>query len=222
MTMLRRLAARLAVSALAVGLVGGPAAAQTDWPRRPVRVVVPFAAGSGTDFIVRAIAERLSRQLGQQFVVEHRGGAAGALGTEGVVRSPADGYTVLMTPQAPVVVIPNLRKLPYDPLKDLVGVSRMGEVIAGFAVYSGLGVNNIQEFVALAKKKPGEITFVSAGVGSVTRSPRSLGGVARSTGSSVDRVPPSIGLPVTQAPRAGLVGDVTRPLADGTRRHPFG
>ncbi|MGE0226563.1 MAG: Bug family tripartite tricarboxylate transporter substrate binding protein [Acetobacteraceae bacterium] len=158
-------------AAVGLGWGGNQALAQTqtqtDWPTRPVRLVIPYPAGSGTDFIVRALAERLSRQLGQQFVVEHRGGAGGTLGTEAVVRSTPDGYTVLMTPQAPIVVLPNLRKLAYDPLKDLTAVARMGEVIAGFAVHPSLGVKNMAEFVALAKQKPGEITFVSAGVGTV-------------------------------------------------------
>lgn len=145
----------------------GLASAQTDWPTRPVRVVVPYPPGSGTDFIVRGVAERLSRQLGQQFVVEHRSGASGTLGAESVARASADGYTILMSPQAPIVVLPNLRKVAYDPMKDFVGVSRMGEVIAGFAVHPSLGVKNMAEFIALAKQKPGQITFVSAGVGSV-------------------------------------------------------
>ena len=157
------------ILALCAGLLSqsGPANAQTAWPTRPVRVVIPYAPGSGTDFVIRSLAERLSVGLGQQFVVEHRGGASGALGTEAVARAAADGYTVLMTPQAPITVIPNLRKLPYDPLKDFIAVARMGEVIAGFAVHPSLGVKNMAEFVALAKKKPGYITFVSAGVGSV-------------------------------------------------------
>lgn len=152
---------------LAVNGAQAQTQAQTAWPTRPVRVIVPYAPGSGTDFIVRSVAERLSRQTGQQFVVEHRGGSSGALGTEAVVKSSPDGYTLLMTPQAPVVVIPHLRKLPYDALKDLVGVARFGQVIAGFAVHPSLGVTNMTEFVALAKKQPGKITFVSAGVGSV-------------------------------------------------------
>lgn len=160
---------RSACLALILGVLAAsmPALAQTDWPARPVRVVIPYPPGSGTDFIVRALAERLSRQLGQQFVVEHRSGAAGTLGTEAVARSQPDGYTIMMSPQASITVAPNLRKLPYDPLKDFVAVSRMGEVIAGFAVHPSLGVRNLQEFIALAKQKPGQITFVSAGVGSV-------------------------------------------------------
>ena len=155
------------LAGLAAILSVGAAHAQPAWPTRPVRVIVPYAPGSGTDFIVRSIAERLSRQMGQQFVVEHRGGGSGALGTEAVVKATQDGYTLLMTPQAPIVVIPHLRKLPYDALKDLVGVARFGQVIAGFAVHPSLGVKNMAEFVALAKKQPGKITFVSAGVGSV-------------------------------------------------------
>lgn len=162
-----RIFAGLLVLSCAILGLSPTARAQADWPTRPVRVVIPYAPGSGTDFIIRAVAERLSRQLGQQFVVEHRSGAAGALGTEAVARSLPDGYTFLMTPQAPVVVIPNLRKLPYDGLKDLIGVARMGEVIAGFAVHPSLGVKDMAEFVALAKKRPGQFSFVSAGVGSV-------------------------------------------------------
>ncbi len=153
--------------AAGIGLNAGMAVAQVSWPTRPVRVIVPYAPGSGTDFIVRSVADRISRQTGQQFVVEHRGGGTGTLGTESVVKSAPDGYTLLMTPQAPIVVLPHLRKLAYDPLNDLVGVARFGEVIAGFAVHPSLGVKSIAEFVALAKKTPGKITFVSAGVGSV-------------------------------------------------------
>lgn len=150
------------------GLIGAtPAQAQTDWPTRPVRVIIPFPPGAGTDFIVRGVAEKVSKQLGQQFVVEHRSGASGTLGTESVARAVPDGYTVLIAPQSPITVQPSLRKLAYDPLKDFVGVSRIGEVVAGFAVHPSLGVKNLQEFIALAKRKPGQITFVSAGVGSV-------------------------------------------------------
>ena len=170
--MARRFALILATIGCLVAAAVAPAhaqtgQAQTDWPTRPVRVVIPYPPGSGTDFIVRAIAERLSRQLGQQFVVEHRSGAAGTLGTEAVARSAPDGHTIMLTPQAAMTVAPALRKLAYDPLKDFIAVSRMGEVIAGFAVHPSLGVKNLQEFIALAKQKPGQITFVSAGVGSV-------------------------------------------------------
>lgn len=138
-----------------------------DWPTRPVRVVVPYAPGAGTDFIVRAVAERLSRQTGQQFVVEHKGGAAGTVGTETVAKGPKDGYMILMTPQAPIQLIPHLRRLSYDPSTDLVVVGRMGESISGFAAHPSVGAKNLQEFIALARKNPGKYTFATAGVGSV-------------------------------------------------------
>lgn len=167
---------RQLIFALAAGLAGavpatlaGPALGQgaTDYPNRPVRMIVPYAAGGGTDFIARGTAERLSQQLGQQFVIEYRGGAAGALGTEAVVKSPPDGYTLLLTPQAPIQLLPHLRKLSYDPLKDLVPVGRMSTQIAGFAVHPSVGAKTMTEFVALAKQHPGKYTFGTAGVGSV-------------------------------------------------------
>src|SRR5262245_23738321 len=136
---MRKIERRHVVAALGAGAVLGlrprRAPAQTGWPDKPVRVIVPYAPGAGTDFIVRAAAERLSRQTGQQFVVEHKSGAAGTVGTEAVVRSLPDGYTLLMTPQAPIQLIPHLRKLAYNPLTDLIPVARMGENISGFACH---------------------------------------------------------------------------------------
>lgn len=159
---------RSVITALGTAIFASPTArAQTDWPTRPVRCIVPYAAGGGTDFIARGLAEKLSRQTGQQFVVEHRGGAAGALGAEAVVKSPPDGYTMMITPQAPVQLLHHLRPLPYDPVKDLVPVGRMAEQIAGFAVHPSVGVKTMTEFVALAKKHPGKYTYGTAGVGSV-------------------------------------------------------
>jgi len=151
----------------ATGMFASGATAQSDWPNRPVRAVIPYPPGAGTDFIMRPLAERLSRQFGQQFVVEHKGGAAGTIGAEFVAKSMPDGYTFLFTPQAPIQLIPHLRKLTYEPLRDLVPVGRMGEAFAGFAVHPSLGVKDLNEFVALAKKNPGKYTYATAGVGSV-------------------------------------------------------
>ena len=167
---------RHVVAGLAAGLaapvldrLAGPAHGQaaTDYPNRPVRMIVPYAAGGGTDFIARGLAEKLSQQTGQQFVLEFRGGAAGALGAEAVVKSTPDGYTLLLTPQAPIQLLPHLRKLPYDPKTDLIAVGRMSEQIAGFAVHPSVGVKTMTEFVTLAKRNPGKYSFGTAGVGSV-------------------------------------------------------
>jgi tripartite-type tricarboxylate transporter receptor subunit TctC len=145
-----------------------PAFAQSDYPTRPVRIVIPYPAGGSTDNIGRPLAERLSRALGQQFVVENRGGAGGTLGAEVLAKSPPDGYTVMVTPQTPLVVLPNLRKVAYDPFKDFIPIGRMTEVVTGFAVHPSLGVKTLKEFIDLAKKNPGKYSFCSAGVGTIT------------------------------------------------------
>lgn len=158
----------IVVAMLTAALLGAEAArAQTDWPNRPVRIIIPFAAGASTDSLVRGVAEKLQASLNQPFVVENRGGAAGALGTELAAKAQPDGYTILMTPQSPIVVLPSLRKTGYDPLKDFIHVDRLGQSIAGIAVHPSVGARTLAEFIALAKKNPGKFTFVSAGVGTV-------------------------------------------------------
>ncbi len=154
--------------AASVMLGAMPAVAQSDYPTRPVRIIIPYPAGASTDIIGRPLADRLSRALGQQFVIENRGGASGALGAELMTKSAPDGYTIMVTPQTPIVVLPNLRKLGYDPANDFMPIARMSETISGFAVHPSLGVTTLQEFIALAKRSPGKYTFVSAGVGTIT------------------------------------------------------
>ena len=160
---------RFALSALVAlcALLALPAFAQSDYPTKPVRLIIPYPAGGSTDNIARPLAERLSRAFGQQFVIENRGGAGGTLGAEAAAKAAPDGYTLLITPQTPLVVLPNLRKVNYDP-KDFIPIGRMTEVVTGFAVHPSLGVSTLQEFVALAKQRPGKISFVSAGVGTIT------------------------------------------------------
>lgn len=142
--------------------------ARSEYPTRPVRIIVPYPAGASTDNIARPLAEKLASALGQQFVVENRGGAGGALGAELLAKSTPDGYTIMVTPQTPIVVLPSLRKMPYDPAKDFIPIARMSEVITGFAVHPSLGVRTLQDFIGLAKRNPGKYTFVSAGVGTIT------------------------------------------------------
>lgn len=142
-------------------------AQETDWPKKPVRVIVPFAPGAVTDVIVRGVSDRLSQQTGQQFVVEHKGGAAGALGAETVAKAPKDGYTILMTSQGPVQILPHLRKLSFDPLADVATVGRMGEQTVAVVAHPSVGARNLAEFIALAKQSPGKYSYATAGVGSV-------------------------------------------------------
>lgn len=144
------------------------ARAQDDYPNRPVRIIIPYPAAASTDNIGRPVADRLSRAFGQQFIIENRGSAGGTLGAELMTKSAPDGYTLMITPQTPIVVLPTLRRVGYDPKKDFLPISRMSEVITGFAVHPSLGVHTLAEFIALAKRQPGKIVFVSAGVGTIT------------------------------------------------------
>ena len=158
----RRLFAVLGAATLA--LAAQPAASQ-GWPDKPVRVIVPYAAGGATDAIARPWADQLSKAFGQQFVIENRGGASGMIGMEALVKSPPDGYTLIMSPNAVLSVLPSLRKTPYDPLKDVVPIGHTGEVLTGHVIHPSLGVKTIPELIAYAKKNPGKVTYGSSGNG---------------------------------------------------------
>jgi tripartite-type tricarboxylate transporter receptor subunit TctC len=140
--------------------------AQADtWPNRPVKLIVPYAPGGASDIIARPWAEKLSQVLSQPVVIDNRGGAGGMIGTEAAAKSAGDGYTFLMTPNGPLSVLPNLRKMPYDPQKDLVPVGRVGDLVCGFVIHPQVGVKNFQEMVDYAKKNPGKLNYGSAGLG---------------------------------------------------------
>ena len=142
-----------------------PAAAQTTWPDKPVKVIVPYAAGGATDAIARPWCEELSRAFGQQFVVENRGGASGMIGVEATAKAAPDGYTLIMSPNAPLSILPGLRKTNYDPVKSLVPIGRTGDTTNGFVIHPGLGIKNWAEMVDYARKNPGKLIYGSSGVG---------------------------------------------------------
>lgn len=144
------------------------AAAQgaADWPNKTVRLIVNFGPGGSADNSARPFAERLSKELGQQFVIENRGGASGALGLEAVMKAAPDGYTFGITPSLSLVILPHLRKTPYDPLKDLVPVSIMTDGTLLLAVHPSVPVKTVPEFIEYAKKNPGKLSWGTAGVGS--------------------------------------------------------
>ena len=139
--------------------------AQASWPDKTVRVIVPYAAGGGSDAVARPWCEELSKAFGQQFVVENRGGASGMIGVEALVKSPPDGTTLIMTPNAPLTVLPHLRRTPYDPLKDLVPIGHTGDILCGFVIHPKVGVKSWQELIDYAKKNPGKLSFASSGNG---------------------------------------------------------
>lgn len=158
----------LAALAAAVTLVTPFAQAQApSFPKQPVTLVVPFPAGGPTDAMARVLALKLGERLGQQVVVENRGGAGGSIGAEFVARAPADGYTLLFGTTGIMAFNPSLySKLRYDPLKDFAPISLMAITMNVLVVNPQMPARNLSELVKLAKAKPGEITYGSAGNGS--------------------------------------------------------
>jgi tripartite-type tricarboxylate transporter receptor subunit TctC len=137
-----------------------------DWPNKTVRIIVNFAPGGSTDNAMRPFADRLARALGQQFVIDNKGGASGAIGIEAAVKTPADGYSFLATVSLSIVIVPHLRNTSYDPLKDLMPVSQFTDGTLLLAVHPSVPVNSVQELVAYAKQNPGKLSWGTAGIGS--------------------------------------------------------
>jgi tripartite-type tricarboxylate transporter receptor subunit TctC len=151
----------------AVGFAAG-AMAQDNWPSKPVKIIVNFAPGGGTDNATRPYADRLSRVFGQQFIIENRAGASGTIGVEAVVRSAPDGYTFLATGSPVVVLIPQARKVNWDPFKDLTPVARFADYMLPIAVNPDFPAQTIQELQAWSVKNPGKVNCGSAGLGTLT------------------------------------------------------
>jgi len=145
-------------------LIAGSAWAQS-YPNRPVKVVVPWPPGQATDIAARVVAERLQVALGQAFVIDNRPGAGGAIGSDAVVKSAPDGYTLLAASSGPLSIMPNLQKVPYDPLKDLAPISLIAAVPFALVTHPSFPAADAREFVALLKANPGKYTFASSGTG---------------------------------------------------------
>ena len=151
---------------LAAGALPLASTAQT-WPTKPIRVVVNFPAGGAADQLARAISQPLQEALGQPVVVENRGGSGGNIGGDVVAKSPADGYTLLMSSGGMVSVNPHIYpKMPFDPAKDLMPVASAARVLVFLTVRPTLPVNTVQEFIAYVKANPGKLSYGSPGTGS--------------------------------------------------------
>ncbi len=152
------------LTALAVGFAADARA--QDYPTKPVRIVVAFAAGGRTDALARLLAQGLQERLGQPFIVENRGGASGMVGSDAVAKAPPDGYTLLLATTGPQSVLPTTgKKLPYDADRDFTPIALIAESYSFFGIYPGLPAKTLQEFIALARARPGELNFASSGVG---------------------------------------------------------
>ena len=151
--------------------VGGAALAQgtTQWPTKPVRLIVPFPAGGSTDIVARVLAEKLGQSLGQSFVIDNRGGAGGTTGSDAAAKSAPDGYTLLIGTSSTHAIAGSLYgKLPYDAVRDFAPVALIGTATIMLVVHPSVGVKSVQELIALAKAKPALLTFASSGNGGVS------------------------------------------------------
>jgi tripartite-type tricarboxylate transporter receptor subunit TctC len=134
---------------------------------KPVHIVVPYPAGGAVDAFARVLSQKLSELWGQQVVVDNRPGASTMIGAEQVAKSPADGYTLLLTAELTLVTVPHLHeKIPYDPLKDFAPITALVSATQALVVNPSLAVNTVKDLLALAKTKPGELTYGSFGIGS--------------------------------------------------------
>ena len=168
-------------------LLASNAHAQLSYPSKPIRIIAPFTAGGPVDISARILAQKLTESWGQQVIVENRAGASGTIGGDAVAKAPPDGYTVLLTSSAHVITPSILPKVPYDPVRDFTPISVIMSSPLLLMVTPSLPVNNVKEFIALARAHPGELSFASGGVGSSTHlTPELLKSV---TGTKMNHVP---------------------------------
>jgi tripartite-type tricarboxylate transporter receptor subunit TctC len=167
----RKMKLLLRCLALGLGLAGTstPAIPQAqDWPNRPVKVVVPYGPGGVSDVIARLYAAHLTKAFGQPFVVENRGGAGGAIGTEYAARSPANGYTLYCAGGAPLTILPHMQKLSFDPTRDLAPVGMITVNGMALTVHPDLPAHSVRGFIDYVKARPGEINYSVGGVGTLS------------------------------------------------------
>jgi tripartite-type tricarboxylate transporter receptor subunit TctC len=148
-----------------VAVLLGALPAQADYPERPVRIIVPVAAGGGVDVMARLMAQKLGERFGQQFVVENRPGAGGIIGVKVAISAPADGYTLLYTPSALSLAVAVNKTPPYDVARDFTPISNVAISPYALVVNNGMPTKNLQEFIAYAKAHPDKVNYGSAGVG---------------------------------------------------------
>ena len=210
----------IACAALTLGSVGAWA---QDWPNRPVKVIVPYGPGGITDVIARLFGDRLTKAYGQPFVIENRGGAGGAIGTEYVVRSPNDGYTIYFAGGAPMTILPQMQKLSFDPTRDLTPVGMVTVNGMAFTVHPDLPVRSLREFTEYVRARPGQINYSVGGIGTLSHLAPTL--LSAREGLSMVAVPYQSMPPTIAALLAGTVqmffgniSDVIEPVRIGKAR----
>jgi tripartite-type tricarboxylate transporter receptor subunit TctC len=192
-----------------------------DWPQKPVRLIVPFPPGGVTDNIARASADWLTRRLGQNVIVENRPGASGSIAVELVARAPADGYTLLMAPLPQMAILPAMTRTSYDPVNDFAPITIVGSNVFALAVHRSLPADTLPKFVSFVKARPGQVSYASAGSGTVSHLTMAL--FIQRAGLDMVHVPYKGGGPAMADAMAGHValyfGNLSEviPHAGGTR-----
>lgn len=192
-----------AIATILIALIASPAMAQ-DWPARPVTLVNPFAVASAVDVVARLAAQRMTQALGRSILVENRTGASGNIGTELVAKSKPDGYTFLLGSPGTMAINPFLfKKLPYDAIADFTPVTVMVSFPQVLIVNPSLPAKNLEELIAYAKARPGQLNHASSGAGSTSHLVMEL--IKAAAGLTITHVPFRGGSPATQAVIAGDV-----------------
>ena len=201
----------LGLLASLLACAGGAAWAQA-YPTRPVRVVIVFPPAGATDIVGRLAYQKVSEQLGQQFIIDNRPGAGGTIGAAIVAKSPPDGYTVMVYSATIVANAHLYKKLPYDALKDFIGITPIARLVGVLVVHPSLPVRTVKDFIALAKSRPGEISYGSAGVGAYQHLAGSL--LANVAGIKIVHVPYKGGSPAAVATAAGEIQALLTPISE--------
>jgi tripartite-type tricarboxylate transporter receptor subunit TctC len=204
MTMLRLL--------LACALLACVAAWAQTYPTKPVRVVIVFPPGGATDVVGRISFQKVGEQLKQQFVIDNRAGAGGTIGAAFVAKSPPDGYTLMVYSTTLLANAHMYRKLPYDSLRDFVGITPVARLVLALVVHPSMPVKSVQDLVTLAKARPGEISYGSAGVGALQHLSMSL--LANMAGLDMVHVPYKGGAPAAAATAAGEIQVMLTPMSE--------
>jgi tripartite-type tricarboxylate transporter receptor subunit TctC len=222
-----KLTVRVAAALAALASLALPLAAFAQaYPVKPVRILIPWPPGGANDVVGRIVAQRMTEQLGQQVIVENRGGASGTIGSELVAKGAADGYTI-MVHSATHVANPHLyKKLPYDTLKDFTGVTALAVQVGMLVVHPSLPAKSVKEFVALGKARPDQVVYGSSGSGSFVHLAMAL--LNSTTNTKMVHVPYKGGGPATIALASGEVQAMTAtigsliPHIDSKRVRPLG
>ncbi len=209
---MKRLILAFAATMVLTQLAAQPALAQDKWPSRPIKLIVPFAAGGNTDAVARITAAQMQKALGVNVVIENKGGAGGIVGTDTAAKSAPDGYTFCVCSIGSITIAPATEKLPYDPLADIVPISLLNTNPLILLVNPGVKANSVKDLIALAKAEPDKLNYSSSGLGGLMYFSAEL--FKAKTGTKMTHVPYRGGAPATTAVIAGEVQLVFTNMSD--------